>query len=425
MSRLVRFDDDHPALIEAESGRVLTYAELSARLPAGASTAKRLVLHRLEPRIESVVAYLADLAAGHAVVVGDRRSEPALSAAYFSSDKRPALHRDLSLLLTTSGSTGSAKVVRLSALNVESNAAAIAESLSIDRSDRAVTSLPLSYSYGLSVLHSHLWAGASVVLSEASVVQPDFWQVIGRWSVTSLAGVPYTYQVLSRLGALVEGSPSLSVMTQAGGRLAPGLVARFHETMAVRGGRFHVMYGQTEASPRMTCLPAGSLPGKLGSVGVPLPGGSVEIDNGEVVYRGPNVMMGYARAPGDLARGDDCGGVLRTGDLGFVDPDGYLWLTGRTKRIAKLFGTRVDLDDVEGLFAGEAPAAAVAGDGDWIDVHFDAGLPGGPESGVLDAVRRAAAKRMGVPAGALRLVAHPEGLPRTASGKVDYQKLAR
>lgn len=415
----MRFDDDHPALIDAGSGRTVSYSELSSRLPGREAAEKRMVLHRLEPRLDSVIAYLADLAAGHAVVVADRRSEPALAAAYFSSDKRPALHRDLSLLLTTSGSTGSAKVVRLSALNVESNAAAIAESLSIGRSDRAVTSLPLSYSYGLSVLHSHLWAGATVVLFDASVVEPGFWDVAARWSVTSLAGVPYTYQVLSRLDGLVERAPALSVMTQAGGRLAPALVARFHEVMARRGGRFHVMYGQTEASPRMTCTPAGSLPAKLGSVGIPLPGGTVEIDGGEVVYRGPNVMMGYASGPADLARGDDCGGLLRTGDLGFVDRDGYLWLTGRAKRIAKLFGNRVALDDVEGLFSAHVPVAALAGEGDCIEIHFDAGF-----AGRLEAPRRAAARQLGVPASALRLVAHPEGLPLTGSGKVDYRRLA-
>lgn len=121
------------------------------------------------------------------------------------------------------------------------------------------------------------------------------------------------------------------------------------------------MYGQTEATARMAVLPPERLADKLGSAGLALPGGRLEADDdGEILYHGPNVMMGYADTADDLSRGDDLGGVLRTGDLGRVDPDGFLHITGRLKRMAKIFGIRVNLDDVERMLRGSGPVAVTA-----------------------------------------------------------------
>ena len=250
-------------------------------------------------------------------------------------------HPDLAILLTTSGSTGSPKFVRLSTRNVTSNATAIATALRIDRQERAVTSMPLHYSYGMSILNSHLIAGASVIITDASVLEPRFWEDLRQHEATSLAGVPYTYQMLERIGFDPADQPTLRSMTQAGGKMPEPLTRRFADRLAAHGIGLYVMYGQTEAAPRIAVLPAERLDDKVGSAGVALPGGALTIDgpdgptdapdvSGEVVYTGANVMMGYADGRADLSVGDVHGDTLRTGDLGHLDADGYLFITGRS-----------------------------------------------------------------------------------------------
>ncbi|MET9337281.1 AMP-binding protein [Nonomuraea sp. NPDC003804] len=324
----------------------------------------------------------------------------------------PDPHPDLAVLLTTSGSTGNPKLVRLSHRAVMANARAIAQALRLTPADVAPTSLPLHYSYGLSVLNSHLAAGATIVLTGASLLERPFWRQLAEHRCTSLAGVPYQYEMLRRLRFDPAAHPALTTLTQAGGRLRPELVAEF----AAKVDRFFVMYGQTEATARIAVLPPERLPDKLGSAGVALPGGALGVENGEIVYRGPNVMMGYATSAADLARGDDLGGVLRTGDLGYVDEEGFLFVTGRVKRIAKVYGVRVNLDDVERLLRDCGPVAATGGD-DRVTVWTE-GLDRG--------AREALARRL---AGELRLhwsgfdVREVDRLPLLATGKIDYRAL--
>ncbi|GAB2915162.1 AMP-binding protein [Nonomuraea fastidiosa] len=324
----------------------------------------------------------------------------------------PDPHPDLGLLLATSGSTGNPKLVRISRHAVLANARAIATALSLGPGEVAPTSLPLHYSYGLSVLNSHLVAGGTVVLTEAGLLERSFWNDLRTHACTSLAAVPYQYTMLRRMRFDHTDYPALTTLTQAGGRLAPELVKEF----AAQAERFYVMYGQTEATARIAVLPPDRLDDKPGSVGVAVPGGRLEIDDGEVVYLGPNVMMGYAETAADLARGDDMGGVLRTGDLGRLDDEGFLYVTGRIKRIAKVFGTRVNLDDVERLLRGSGPVAATSGD-DRVTIWTES----------LDKPARALlARRL---AAQLRLhwsgfdVRHIDRLPLLATGKVDYRAL--
>ncbi|AUS78675.1 AMP-dependent acyl-CoA synthetase [Actinoalloteichus sp. AHMU CJ021] len=364
-----------------------------------------------------------------------------------ASGEAPPPHPDLTLLLGTSGSTGSPKFVRLSGRAVLANARSVIASLGITTAEIAPTCLPLHYSYGLSVLHSHLAAGATVVVTGHGVLERPFWTAVDRYGITSLAGVPYHYEMLRRLRFDPAAHPSLRTVTQAGGRLRDELVTYFHRTMAAVGGRMFVMYGQTEAAPRMACLPAEELPGRVGSVGRPVPGGTFTIRSlsdqdtaggapaprrgrsatstspgaeGEVVYQGPNVMMGYAESAAELSSGDELGGVLATGDLGYLDEEGFLFLTGRLSRIGKVFGNRVNLDDVERLLRGRTghvgPGAAVA-DGDRVVVFL--------EGGTVEACR-AVARTL---AAELRL--HASGfdvrpvdrLPLLPSGKTDYRTL--
>ncbi|WP_188191016.1 AMP-binding protein [Nonomuraea sp. SYSU D8015] len=324
----------------------------------------------------------------------------------------PVPHPDLAVLLATSGSTGNPKLVRLSRQAVLSNAAAIATALSITPDEIAPTSLPLHYSYGLSVLNSHLAAGATVVLTEAGLLERSFWTHLDAHRCTSLAAVPYQYEMLRRLRYDRSEHPTIATLTQAGGRLHPDLVTEF----SGKADRFFVMYGQTEATARIAVLPPDRLADKPGSVGVAVPGGRLEIVDGEVVYHGPNVMMGYAETAADLARGDDLGGVLPTGDLGRLDSDGFLSITGRLKRIAKIFGVRVNLDDVERLLRDTGPVAATSGD-DRVTVWAE-GLDAAGCAGL--------ARRLGA-----ELRVHWSGfdvrgidrLPLLATGKIDYRAL--
>jgi acyl-CoA synthetase (AMP-forming)/AMP-acid ligase II len=294
-----------------------------------------------------------------------------------------------------------------------------------------MVSLPIHYSYGLSVLHSHLVAGASVILSDHSIVQPQFWADAQRWGATSFAGVPYSYAILERTALLRTSMPdTMRTLTQAGGRLAPEAVVELHELMRERDGRLWVMYGQTEATARISYVPPQALPEKAHTIGIPIPGGRLSVHSGdgepvaqpdgegELVYHGPNVMLGYATQPEELASGDTQQGELRTGDLGCVDSDGFFRITGRIKRIAKVFGMRQNLDEIEAAASTYGPVAAADG-GDhivlWCEADTGTGL--GP-----DELRRTVARQFGLNPRAFQ-VREIEALPRTASGKIDYERL--
>jgi len=456
--------DFHPsakALYESAAQRWWSYGELidsiremQTLLPG---SPKALVFDFCRNDIRSIVAYLASLEIGHAVALLDdnlsAESKAGLIDLYqpeFVSTTRQIpcpgyepvhetlwrrtnptnqpLHPDLALLLSTSGSTGSPRFVRLTRRNIESNAESIAAVLAIEPSDRAITSLPIHYSYGLSVLNTHLLRGASIALTDQGLLEPGFWQTFRAAECTSLAGVPYLYQILNRLDPDRLNIPSLNTLTQAGGKLNPELIAKFSGWIARRGGRFFVMYGQTEAAARISILPSESLPARLGSVGLPLPGGSVQIavDDelttepnrpGELIYHGPNVMMGYAAGRDDLALGNVTGGVLRTGDVAYTDEDGFIFITGRAKRDAKLFGLRINLDEVEGMLRGHGPVAVVS-KGEKLRIYCE---HGDEELFAIYQRELAARLRIHYTAFAFERI---DRIPVTSAGKIDYQNLA-
>ncbi len=269
-----------------------------------------------------------------------------------------APHADCGLLLSTSGSTGSPKLVRLAYTAIASNADAIATYLGLTAEDRAITTLPLAYSFGMSILNSHLAAGGCLTLTPHSLLTREFWASAVAHDITSLSGVPSTFEMLRRIGPEKQGLRCLRMLTQAGGRLSEPLTRHFATLARESGWQFFVMYGQTEAAPRMSYVPPSRLPEKIGSIGIPIPGGSLEVDpaSAELIYRGPNVMMGYASTREDLAGHDECEGVLRTGDLARADDEGYFYLTGRMKRFVKVSGSRINLDEVEAAL-GKALAA--------------------------------------------------------------------
>lgn len=355
------------------------------------------------------------------------------------------LHPDLRLLLSTSGSAGAPKLVRLSLENVETNAVAIADYLGLGPTDRAITALPLYYCYGLSVVTSHLAVGASVVLTDLSIVDPCFADLVHRNGVTGLATVPHSFDLLDRTDRRLLQAPSLRYVTQAGGRLEPERVVALAREGHRLGWDFVVMYGQTEATARIAYLPPGEALRRPSSVGVAIPGGTLTLDLsacpdgrrgvGEIVYRGPNVMMGYAQRSDALSAAPALD-ELRTGDLGRFDDEGFLHVIGRVSRFVKLHGKRVDLDDLARSVAdalgnrdeGEGPVCVVcAGDDDGVVVALvdpepsdSRSVPGGE---CLDPdLHRLVSARVDVPPG--RIIAIRAGnVPLTASGKLDNPAL--
>lgn len=274
---------------------------------------------------------------------------------YYPSVK---MYDRLAVLLTTSGTTGNMKTVRLSKENLKSNTISICSYLKIQKEDSAITVLPMSYTYGLSVIHTYLYVGAKILLTDRSIMDKSFWKMFKKYSITSFSGVPYTYEVLRKIGFDKMEIPSLRVFTQAGGRLGEKEWRYFQEYAFKNQCKFYVMYGQTEATARISYLPFDRMSDKVGSVGKAIPGGKIELvaqnkdfiapyEAGEIIYTGANVMLGYAESQKDLWKGDELKGKLFTGDIGYFDLEGYLYITGRQQRFIKLFGRRISLDDVE------------------------------------------------------------------------------
>jgi acyl-CoA synthetase (AMP-forming)/AMP-acid ligase II len=401
----------HPGarVIDAATGETLSVESVEAAAEALAAEPGAVVFHPISTTIADIARYLAALQLGKPIVLLDPDGDNAHWAERFATD---AAHPDLAVLLTTSGSTGNPKLVRLSRDAVLTNAEQIATVLDISAGDVAITTLPLFYSYGMSVLNSHLLRGATVVLERTGIMQRDFWTAALDHGATSMAFVPYQYEMLRRLRFDPARYPALRKLTQAGGRLRTELVTDFAQRMATVGGSLYVMYGTTEAAPRMATLPPARLAEKLGSVGLALPGGSFSLDGEEVVYHGPNVMMGYAETAADLAKGDEMGGVLHTGDLGRLDDEGFLFITGRAKRIGKVFGVRINLDDVEKHF----PVAAVPGE-DKLNIFAE----GISEDEARD-LRTKITEWLGTHFSGV-VVRSIESLPLLPNGKIDYRAL--
>jgi acyl-CoA synthetase (AMP-forming)/AMP-acid ligase II len=437
-ARLRDFGDNIAVLTESAQ---LTYAELADRVDASAQEfgpRRRLVLLESRNDLPTLVHYLGALAGGHVVVpVPAGRDHTAVLQAYDPDtvvtdgairDRRTGtahqMHDDLAMLLSTSGSTGSPKLVRLSHDNLTSNAGTIADYLDIRETDRAATTLPMSYCYGLSVINSHLIRGAGLILTDHSVTDDRFWQLFRRHRGTSFAGVPYTFELLERVGFAGMDLPDLRYVTQAGGHMPADRVRRFAECGRTGGWSLFVMYGATEATARMAYLSPALALTRPNAIGTVIPGGSFSIEPvegwtddsvGELVYRGPNVMMGYAHGPADLTLGKTVDS-LRTGDVARRAPDGLFEIVGRTSRFVKMYGLRIDLQRVESALRAAQLTAFCA----QADEHLVIATTSRDRAGV----RRVAAGAAGVPVTAVR-VATVDELPLLPSGKPDYEAVRR
>ena len=365
------------AIAAIEGDIKLNYAQLRTKcadFSTELTTPGQLIFLKADNSIATLVAYLAALANRHPVMLlkpdisqGQldhliKVYQPNLVIENLSITHlhaRPiALAEELALLLSTSGSTGSAKQVALSAVNLQANAQSICDYLPIQPSDRSVTTLPFFYSYGLSVINSHLLAGACIVFTSHSFVNREFWQLFKQQEINSFAGVPHSYEILLKLHFTRMDLPSLRYFTQAGGRLSPALVGQLADYASAQYKQFFVMYGQTEATARMAYLPGDRALLKPESIGRAIPDGKLSlrdelgrdiIENnspGELVYQGQNIMLGYAQNVAELAAFNPAEKLL-TGDIAYQDEDGDFFITGRLKRFIKLFGQRINLDEVE------------------------------------------------------------------------------
>ena len=269
------------------------------------------------------------------------------------------LNNNLRLLISTSGSTGSPKYVKISSQNLLSNTKSIINYLQLNDKDICITTLPMSYVYGLSLINTHIFSKGTIILNERSVMENKFWSLINKYKVTNFGGVPYTFQILDKINFYKKNLNSIKFLTQAGGKLDAEIIKKILTKFCKRSKKFIVMYGATEATARMSYLPHRYTKEKFGSVGVPIPGGKFWLEDldgkkieksftkGELIYSGKNVCMGYSTKLADLSKGDENHGIYRTGDLAHRDNDNFFYIDGRIGRNIKIFGNRVNLSDLE------------------------------------------------------------------------------
>lgn len=445
---------DRPAVITHE--QTLSYSSLVERIERFAEHARAqlpegntrpLVLLEAVSEIGSIVAYLACLRAGWPVIlVAEGQSSPngriastyrpnlvvgpsgAEWVASLASPDPAPMHPELAVLLSTSGTTGAAKLVRLSGQNLQANATSIVSYLKLGSDDRAITALPYHYSYGLSVLHTHLHAHAALILTGASLVEDEFWALARRHGATSLALVPTQFELLEKIQFSKQHLPTLRYITQAGGKLDARLATDFARRARAGGFELFIMYGQTEAAPRMSYVPPEDAERWFHSIGRPVDGGKFHLIGatgeeitgsglpGELVYEGPNVMLGYALTRADL---DQPAGPsrLKTGDIAERLDNGYFRITGRTSRFIKLFGLRISLDEVEERVRAQGHRAYASGSDEKLVVFL-------VDQSDAAALRTRIARDFQWPERVVQVL-RLESVPLLASGKVDYAELAR
>ena len=345
-------------------------------------------------------------------------------------EKKYPLYDELGLLITTSGSTGSPKLVRQSYTNVLDNAQAIVKYLKLDDTERPITTLPMNYVYGLSIINSHFLVGATLLMTEKGLMQKEFWQFFKEAEATSFGGVPYTYEMLDKLRFFRMKLPCLRTMTQAGGKITPELHEKFAAYAAEQGKNFVVMYGAAEATARMGYLPPEKAVEKKGSMGIPIPGGVFHLigadgqeikepmTTGELVYEGKNVTLGYAEKGEDLIIGDERHGRLETGDMAHFDTDGYYYIVGRKKRFLKIYGNRVNLDEIDRLIKGKFEIE-VASTG--VDDHMYIFVT---DEKIADSVREFVIAKTKLNPAAFKTIVIDE-IPKNDAGKTLYTELTK
>lgn len=338
------------------------------------------------------------------------------------------LYKELALLLTTSGSTGSPKLVRHSYTNLEAQARNISAFFELNGTERPILDLPINYTYGLSVMNSHLYSGATVLLTSMNVLNPEYWNYLKKQKATTFTNVPYSFEILKKLRVFKMDLPYLKTFTQGGGKLDEDLHREFAEYAEQTGRKFIVTYGQTEGSARMAYLPAEYAIKKCGSIGKAIPNGYLYLVDekgkeitesnviGEMVYEGPNVTLGYAQTGEDLILGDERHGILYTGDMVKKDDDGFFYIVGRKKRFLKLCGYRIGLDECENIIksAFDIECACVGND-ECMNIYVTTEQE-------HEKIKRYIADKLSINSNTFK-IHYIDKLPRNEAGKILYSKL--
>lgn len=339
------------------------------------------------------------------------------------------LNTELSLLLATSGSTGSPKLVRLGYHNILANMQTGVFCLGIDSSKKLITVLPVSHIYELAMVSTYLSVGAKILLTEKGVLQKEFWDFFKQNEATSFDGVPFTYEMLEKIQFRRMDLPSLEIMTQGGGKLELSLQERFSQYAQQRGKAFYIMFGATETTSWMTCLSEKDSFKKGGSVGRATPVGKVYIiDNhgnktmnpdvtGELICEGLNVALGYAGCGEDLIKGDENHGWITTGDIARFDQEGFCYIVGRKKRFLKVLGNRVSLDELDSLIKAHFSEldCACTGTDDRVHIFIT-------QKGMEEQVRKFISEKTCLHFSVFSVHAI-DRIPRNGSGKVNYKEL--
>ncbi|MBP5769834.1 MAG: AMP-binding protein [Bacteroidaceae bacterium] len=346
-----------------------------------------------------------------------------------TGQQAPAMHVDLSMLMTTSGTTGSPKLVRHKYGNIESNARNVASVFGWTEDERGIIDLPMQYTMGLNVILSHLYAGAMVLLAEANLMSPKLWQFIKEKKGTNLTGVPFSYEILQRLRFTRMDLPYLTTLAEGGGKLPDSLFKTFAEYAEVSGKRFFATFGTTETSARLAYLPPKDAATHIGSIGQAIPEGKLLLvdddgceitqsdQEGELLYEGPNVTMGYGTCIEDLQKGDEFCGVYATGDIARRDDDGYFYIVGRKKRFLKLYGLRVSLDQSEKIISEHfGVECACTGDDTQMRIYVT-------DAHLVEDVQNLMVEKTGLKAKSFEVKAI-DAIPRFESGKVNYRLLS-
>lgn len=337
---------------------------------------------------------------------------------------RYAIHEELALLMTTSGSTGSSKLVRVSYTNLLCNMEAFIRKIGLQKEDKAITTMPMQYCYGLSILHMHWLIGASVYVTEYTMLDVKFWEFFEKSEITNFAGVSYIYEILFRIGFFDREYPSLRFLTQAGDKLAENRQIDIADRMAQKGKKFFTCYGQTEATTYISVLPGELLPEKAGSVGQPLDNIQISIGDvdengiGELICRSKGISLGYALNKNELNQENSNEGFLKTGDCAYVDEDNNIFLKGRLKRVVKMLGARISLDEIEQVLKrcyNEAEFACVGKDNSITIFYVSSKI-------LEEELRLFCIKKFGLQRKMI-YIKKVDCMPRNESGKVLYAQL--
>ncbi len=323
------------------------------------------------------------------------------------------IHKSIALLISTSGSTGSKKFVKLSFNNILDNTKNICKYLKLTKSDSTITTMSPAYSYGLSIINSHLLKNAKIVLTKKKIVEKKFWEIFKKNNITNFNGVPFIYEVLIKLGLDVFNTKSLKFFTSAGGMIDNHKLEKIIEFCEKKNFLFFSMYGQTEASPRISYIEYPKNKKKLGSIGKPIPGGKLSLKKKELIYKGKNIFCGYAENNQDLSKIIKYK-YLSTGDLGFKKK-GFYYLTGRKKRILKIFGYRISLDELENEILNSGHKCAIKGTDEKLLVFYEKKYS---MKWILDYF----VKQNKIPKNKI-IFKNIKKIPMTSNNKINYNKL--